>query len=206
MGQPVESPPRVPKRCPGVPSSSSGRARALGELPPASPARRAPSRLEMKFVAHVREISAMKKIQNKHSPLPQPPPPEGCSPRHTHPFSQLSPGSPRSQAAPRGSFRANPSGSAASRGADGELGGPFGAEGGSPHPPESHERSPGRSGAHTWPLPERPRTIPERPPLSSSLSPLLLRQLLGFSPTPPPRSKCPFFAKFPRDRAVFTLP
>lgn len=131
--------------------------------------------------------------------LPRHPPP------HTPPFSQLSPGSPRSQPAPIGSFRANPYGTAAPRGADGEPGGPFGAEAGTPTPPRVTQPQPGRSRAHTWPLPERPRTVPERlpgllprlptssPPATSSASP----------PRPRPEVNAHFCKVSSRSRRVY---
>lgn len=122
MGRPMETPPRHPKRCPGAPFNSFRRARALGELPLASPGTTRTPQVgdEVWGPAHVRKINGMKKIQNKQPPPPQKPPPEGCSPGtpppHTPPFSQLSPGSPRSQPVPIGSFSANPYGMVASRG------------------------------------------------------------------------------------------
>lgn len=90
-GHPMETPPHLPKRCPGAPSKSPGRARALGELPPASLGTTRTPQVgdEVRGPAHVRKINGMKKIQNKHPPPPQKPPPEGCSPgtpRRTHPL------------------------------------------------------------------------------------------------------------------------
>lgn len=81
-GHPMETPPRLPKRCSGAPSKSPGRTRALGELPPASLGTTRTPQVgdEVRGPAHVRKINGMEKIQNKHSPPPQKPPPEGCSP------------------------------------------------------------------------------------------------------------------------------
>lgn len=150
MGHPKETPPRLPKPCPAAPPTPPAVPGLRANFHPRPSAQRAPRRLEMKFGGpSPRPRNKWDGEDTKQTPssateassggmLPRHPPP------HTPPFSQLSPGSPRSQPAPTGSFRANPYGIAVSLGAHGESGGSLrGGGGGLSHPPPGlHNRSP----------------------------------------------------------------
>lgn len=165
---------------------------------PRPSARRAPRRLEMKFVVHVRKINGMKKTQIstllRRRILLRRDAPQAAPAAHTPFFPTFS---PRSQPVPIGSVRANPYGTARPGGQTGN-GGDLRGEGGSRTPPELHNRSPAgaeRTHGHYLRDPAPFRRDPRAPPAAPNLSPSP-SNILGFSPTPPPRSKCPFLQSF----------